>query len=284
MTSSGQFARATIAYDGTDFLGFQWQAKGRTVQGVLEAALTRVTQAETRVTGAGRTDAGVHAQGQVVGFQAVWKHPLGDLHRALNAVLPEDLAVQQLGEAEPGWHPRFSATRRHYRYTVLNQPVRSPLDRRYAHQVAPPLDLAALNAGAAALIGEQDFASFGQPMVRAVRPTNCEGDEEPVSGGSTVRRVFSAGWQQQDAWFIFDIEGNAFLRGMVRSIVGTLLQVGLGLPGPNASPGHAVRAGGEAGARWPAKRVAAILAGRDRSQAAPPAPACGLCLMKVFYD
>ena len=282
MTSPGQYFRAMIAYDGTDFLGFQWQTKGRTVQGVLETALTRVTQTHSRVIGAGRTDAGVHAQGQVIGFQALWRHPLEDLQRALNAVLPADLAVQQLEEAEPGWHPRFSATRRQYRYTVLNRPLRSPLDRRYAHQVAQPLDLSALNAGAAALGGEHDFASYGQAMVRAARPANSEGDNEPVGGGSTVRRVFKAEWQQQGAWFVFDIVGNAFLRGMVRSIVGTLLQVGTERPGPH----------GEAGAGWPVEgpaysagqRVAAILEGRDRALAAPPAPACGLCLMRVFYD
>ncbi len=130
-----QAARATVAYDGTDFLGFQWQAQGRTVQGVLETAVQQVTQSVTRVVGSGRTDTGVHAWGQVIGFRTTWRHPLPDLQRALNAVLPEDVAVLELGPAEPDWHPRFSALRRHYRYTVLNQAWRSPLDRRYAHLV-----------------------------------------------------------------------------------------------------------------------------------------------------
>jgi|YNPNPStandDraft_1061719.scaffolds.fasta_scaffold08522_10 tRNA pseudouridine38-40 synthase len=242
------YVRATIAYDGTDFLGFQWQPNGRTVQGVLEAALDRVSESHSRVVGAGRTDSGVHARGQVIAFHVAWRHPLADLQRALNAVLPEDVVVLELGPAAPGWHPRFSALRRHYRYTVLNQPLRSPLDRRYAWQVPEPLHLEALQAAAELLLGEHDFASFGQP----------------TEGESTVRYLSQARWQQSGPWFTFDIAGNAFLRGMVRSIVGTLLQVGRGL--------------------WPVEQVARILAARDRAAAAPPAPACGLCLMRVEYE
>ncbi|MCX7670698.1 MAG: tRNA pseudouridine(38-40) synthase TruA, partial [Anaerolineae bacterium] len=206
------YVRATVAYDGTDFLGFQWQPQGRTVQGVLEAAVARVTQQQVRVVGAGRTDAGVHAQGQVIGFAVAWRHPLADLQRALNAVLPEDVAILELGPAAADWHPRFSARRRWYRYTVLNQPVRSPLARRYACLISEPLDLAALQAAAAVLVGEHDFASFGRP----------------TQGESTVRVIYEASWQQAGVWFTFDIVGNAFLRGMVRSIVGALLQVGMG--------------------------------------------------------
>ena len=240
--------RATVAYDGTEFLGFQVQGSGRTIQGVLEAALAQVTRQMPRVVGAGRTDAGVHARGQVIGFRVEWRHTLADLYRALNAVLPEDVAVLDLGPAQPGWHPRFSARRRHYRYTVLNSPLRSPLDRRYAHLVTEPLDLAALQSAADLLVGQHDFASFGQP----------------TQGDSTVRVIYEAGWRQEDAWVTFDVIGNAFLRSMVRCLVGTMLQVGVG--------------------RWPVGRVNEILAGRDRALAAPPAPACGLCLMKVEYE
>jgi tRNA pseudouridine38-40 synthase len=245
--------RATVAYDGTEFSGFQVQDGGRTIQGALEAALAQVTRQTPRVVGAGRTDAGVHARGQVIGFRVEWRHTLADLHRALNAVLPEDAAVLDLGPAQPGWHPRFSARRRHYRYTVLNSPLRSPLDRRYAHLVTEPLDLAPLQSAADLLVGQHDFASFGQP----------------TQGHSTVRVIYEAGWRQEDAWpahrlFTFDVIGNAFLRSMVRCLVGTMLQVGVG--------------------RWPVGRVNEILAGRDRALAAPPAPACGLCLMKVEYE
>jgi tRNA pseudouridine38-40 synthase len=245
--------RATVAYDGTEFLGFQVQDGGRTIQGVLEAALAQVTRQTTRVVGAGRTDAGVHAQGQVIGFRVEWRHTLSDLHRALNAVLPEDVAVLDLNPAQPGWHPRFSARRRHYRYTVLNSPLRSPLDRHYAYLVAEPLDLGALQSAADLLVGQHDFASFGQP----------------TQGDSTVRVIHEARWGQEGGWpahwlFTFDVIGNAFLRSMVRCLVGTMLQVGAG--------------------RWPVGRVNEILAGRDRALAAPPAPACGLCLIKVEYE
>ncbi len=242
------YFRATVAYDGTDFLGFQWQTGGRTVQRVLEAALAHVTQAEPRVVGAGRTDTGVHADGQVIAFRAPWRHPVVDLQRALNAVLPADVVVKDLSLAEPEWHPRFSARRRHYRYTVLNQPLRSPLDRRFAHHVAQPLDLAALQGASACLIGEHDFASFGRP----------------TQGDSTVRVIFSAEWWTEGAWFIFDIVGNAFLRGMVRSLTGSLLQIGTGV--------------------WPTDMMQEVLKSRDRAVAAPPAPARGLCLIAVEYD
>jgi tRNA pseudouridine38-40 synthase len=239
--------RATLAYDGTDFLGFQWQSHGRTVQGVLEDALAQVTQGPVRVVGSGRTDRGVHARGQVVGFCSRWHHTVQDLQRALNAVLPPDAAVLELEPAPVGWHPRFNARRRHYRYTVLNQPVKAPLERRYAHVVSCPLDVDALQAGAKQLVGVHDFAAFGQP----------------TQGEGTVREVLEAGWQQDGQWFIFDVVGNAFLRGMVRSLVGTLLQVGAGF--------------------WSVGRVSEVLESRDRGLAAPPAPACGLCLMRVEY-
>ncbi|OIO94377.1 MAG: tRNA pseudouridine(38-40) synthase TruA [Anaerolineae bacterium CG2_30_64_16] len=250
------YLRATVAYDGTDFLGFQWQPAGRTVQGVLEAALGQVTQTAIRVVGSGRTDRGVHAQGQVIAFHAVWRHPLADLHRALNAVLPADVVLKDLRPAPADWHPRFSALWRHYRYTVLNQPVRSPLDRRYAHLVAGPLDVAAMQTAAARLVGEHDFAGYGQP------PRG--GGGQPTQGDSTVRRLFDARWLLDGPWFTFDVVGNAFLRGMVRRLVGTLLYVGAGV--------------------WPVERVAEILVSRDRALAAPPAPASGLCLMHVEYD
>ncbi len=241
--------RAVVAYDGTDFLGFQWQVEGRTVQGVLEAALRKVTQHDARVIGAGRTDTGVHARGQVIGFRVPWRHALADLQRALNAVLPEDVAIWEVAPAPEGWHPRFSAVRRHYRYTVLNRPVRDPLERRYAHLVREPLDVALLQAAADLIVGEHDFASFGRPM-------------QP--GETTVREIYAATWRQEGAHCVFDVTGNAFLRGMVRSLVAAMLQVGIGA--------------------WPVTRMVDVLAARDRAVAAPPAPACGLCLMQVDYE
>lgn len=248
-----QYVRAVVAYDGTDFLGFQWQVDGRTVQGVLEAALRQVTQSDVRVVAAGRTDAGVHALGQVIGFRVAWRHALADLQRALNAVLPADVVVVDLGPASEGWHPRFSAVRRHYRYTVLNQVLRAPLERRYAHLVEQPLRLAALRSAAEVLVGEHDFASFGRAM---------------QDGETTVRCIFSAGWRQNSdepgrVRFIFDVVGNAFLRSMVRSLVAAQLQVGVGA--------------------WNVETLIAVLNARERALAAPPAPPWGLCLMQVEY-
>lgn len=241
--------RATVAYDGTDFLGFQLQAAGRTVQGTLEAALLQLSGAETRVIGSGRTDAGVHAAGQVVGFRAEWRHTTADLHRALNAVLSPDIAVVELDEAPEEWHPRFSAKWRHYRYTVHNAAWRSPLTRRYALHVGQPLRLDELQAAARVFVGQHDFASFGRPM---------------QDGESTVRMVYRSGWRQEGETLTYDVIGNAFLRGMVRSLVGSILSVGLG--------------------QMTVEGLRETLDARDRSLAAPPAAACGLCLMRVEYD
>jgi tRNA pseudouridine38-40 synthase len=240
--------RATVAYDGTDFLGFQLQAHGRTIQGVLEAALLQLTQSTVRVIGAGRTDAGVHALGQVIGFRAEWRHSLADLHRALNAVLPPDVAISMLAEAPPQWHARFSAVSRSYRYSVLNQHWRSPLSRRYAWHIAQPLALERLQDAAAVFLGEHDFASFGRPM-------------QP--GETTVRAILRSEWQADGSMLCYDVVGNAFLRGMVRSLVSAMLRVGAG--------------------EWSVAELAAVLEARDRSRAAPPAEPCGLCLMHVEY-
>jgi tRNA pseudouridine38-40 synthase len=243
------YYRATVAYDGTDFLGFQLQASGRTVQGALEAALLQLSGTETRVVGAGRTDAQVHAVGQVVGFRAEWRHTTTYLHRALNAVLPPDVAVVDLDEAPEEWHPRFSAKWRHYRYTVRNTAWRAPLTRRYALHIAQPLRLNDLQAAARVFVGEHDFASFGRPMQ----------DRE-----STVRVIYRSGWRQEGDTLYYDVIGNAFLRGMVRSLVGSMLSVGLG--------------------QMTLEQLRETLAAKDRSLAAPPAAACGLCLAHVEYD
>jgi tRNA pseudouridine38-40 synthase len=239
--------RAAVAYDGTDYGGFQRQANAPTVQAALEAALARVTQERITVLAAGRTDAGVHAAGQVIAFDTAWRHELCDLQRALNAVLPVDIAVLEIGEAAADFHPRYDARSRRYRYTVYNAPVRWPLDRRYSLHVADPLDAAMMQRAAQSLVGEHDFATFGRPP----------------QGLETVRRVLTSGWGGGPTWLTFDIEANAFLYRMVRSIVGTLLQVGRGKMG--------------------LEEFVAVLAARDRSLAGPTAPPHGLCLMEVRY-
>jgi tRNA pseudouridine38-40 synthase len=238
---------AKVEYDGTDFFGFQVQARGRTVQGEIERAIRSVTGMETRVIGAGRTDRGVHAQGQVVAFEVVWQHDLADLHRALNAVLATDVAIVEMGQAPEGFHPRFSALRRAYRYQVLNQPWPSPTRRRSAWHVAQELDVARMAQASACLVGTHDFSTFGRPP----------------QGDNAVRTVFRAEWRERRPLVIFDIEANAFLYRMVRSLVGALVQVGSGQMSP--------------------AEFEVMLLARDRSLVKKMAPAHGLDLMRVDY-
>jgi tRNA pseudouridine38-40 synthase len=238
---------AKVEYDGTDFFGFQVQARGRTVQGEIERAIRSVTGMETRVIGAGRTDRGVHAQGQVVAFEVEWQHDLSDLHRALNAVLAADVAIVEMGRAPEGFHPRFDAIRRAYRYRILNQQWRAPIERRTAWQVAQGLDVAQMVQASGYLVGTHDFATFGQPP----------------QGDNTVRTVFLASWQEQRPFLTFDVEADAFLNRMVRSVVGTLVQVGWGQISP--------------------AEFETMLRARDRSLVKKLAPAHGLCLMRVDY-
>jgi tRNA pseudouridine38-40 synthase len=239
--------RAIVEYDGTDFLGFQIQARGRTVQGEIEKSLRQVTQVATRIEGAGRTDSGVHATGQVIAFNVIWKHSSADLHRALNATLPDDIVISDLKTVDPTFHPRFSALSRAYCYTVLNQPWINVLQRRYAYHVKAPLAVAAMNEASQYLIGTHDFASFGKPP----------------QGENTVRHITQAEWSTSGKLLSFEITANAFLYRMVRTIVGTLVQVGLG--------------------QLAAGEIKNILDARDLTRSAPPAPAHGLCLVRVIY-
>lgn len=240
--------RALVEYDGTNYYGFQVQSGKATIQGELERVLARLTGSPCRVRYAGRTDAGVHATGQVIAASPAWRHSIEDLERACNALLPAAIAIRQAAlEPDPRFHPRYSARSRIYHYCVWTAAVRSPLHQRYAHHEPRPLDVAQMNEAAALLVGTHDFASFGQP----------------TQGEVTVRAVHQAMWHQNGPLLVFEIEANAFLRRMVRTIVGTLLEVGKG--------------------RQNLPDVAEILAAADRSKAAPPAPACGLCLVEVKY-
>lgn len=237
---------AIIEYDGTDFEGFQIQARRRTVQGELEKALHKITSDKIRVVGAGRTDTGVHAQGLGVHWDTSWNRPLKDFHRALNAVLPTDIAIHELIEVPSDFSARFSAVSRTYRYTILNQSIRSPLAERYVLVVVEPLDEQAMNAAAQALIGTHDFGAFGTPP----------------QGENTVREMYRAiVWREGDRVFI-ELEANAFLYRMVRRIVGTLLKVGK--------------------ATMSAEEFREVLVKKRRAgDAVKPH---GLCLIKVKYD
>jgi tRNA pseudouridine38-40 synthase len=245
--------RLVLEYDGTDFAGWQAQAAGtRTVQGVLEQAIERVTGIAAPVMGAGRTDAGVHAEGQVASVRVETRLDPATLGRALNALLPSDLAVRSVAEAEPGFHALRDARRKLYLYRVWNGAVRSPLRERWQHWVRAPLDLAAMARAAAPLEGRHDFASF---ETRARE----RAEEEPRSTVRTLFRVEIAGQAGGEVRLAF--EGDGFLRYMVRTLAGSLLQVGRGL-------------------RPPAD-LARMLGVRDRRQAGPTAPARGLTLVWV---
>ncbi len=237
---------AVLEYDGTDLAGFQIQRGKRTVQGELERALHKITGEKIRVIGAGRTDTGVHAAGQGAHFDTAWKSSNEILHRALNAILPNDIAIKSLIQVTPDFSARYSARSRTYRYTLLNQTTRAPLAERYALRVAEPLDAKAMDAAARLLIGQKDFGAFGTPP----------------RGDNTVRHVYRAQVEQQDAQVIIEIEANAFLYRMMRRIVGTLLLVG--------KRGMSVD-----------EFVQVIEKKRRAGQSVPPH---GLCLVQVKYD
>ncbi|MBT3321263.1 MAG: tRNA pseudouridine(38-40) synthase TruA [Anaerolineae bacterium] len=193
-----------LAYDGTEFFGSQRQAKVRTVQGDFEKALQKIGWRDSSVLIAGRTDAGVHASGQVVAFDFDWKHNLNDLRNALNATLPAELAVSSVKIAPDEFHPRFDATARLYRYRIFCQETRDPLRERFMWRVKPALDGEILNKLAEMLPGKHDFSAFGSP---------------PRPGGSTERHLMQASWRKQADEWIFEVEANAFLYHMVRKLV-----------------------------------------------------------------
>jgi tRNA pseudouridine38-40 synthase len=208
--------RATLAYDGTAYQGFQRQAGDTpTIQLAVEQAIAAVSGQTVTVIGAGRTDSGVHASGQVIAFDVAWAHSDLALIRAVNMALPPDIALQDIRQQE-GFHPRFDAVSRTYRYRVLQAPHRQPLLRHRVWHLYGDLHGEPMRGAAGLLIGEHDFATFGQP------PT----------GESTIRTVYVSEWSEQPdingRLWTYTIEANAFLKHMVRRVVGLLVQVGLG--------------------------------------------------------
>lgn len=240
---------AVVEYDGTNYHGFQIQANAPTVQGTLEQALAQITQEHVHIRFAGRTDAGVHAVGQVVDFRTTWRHSVEALQRAWNATLPEDVAIRRLLPVADDFHARYSAHSRTYRYSIWNHPVRSPLCRRTHFHVPQPLEVDQMAEAARVLVGEHDFRTFGAPM-------------QP--GGTTVRVVKRVDvWREGHSVFL-EVEANAFLRRMARRMAVALVDVGLG--------------------RLTKDRLADILAAADPTQLHGAAPAHGLCLVEVQYS
>jgi tRNA pseudouridine38-40 synthase len=202
-----------LGYDGTAFGGMQRQANAATIQGELENALRRIGWQGSSVLVAGRTDAGVHASGQVVAFDHDWSHSLTDLCNALNANLSPEISVREVRKAATDFHPRFDAISRSYEYRIISQPTRDPLRERFSWRVWPQPDIEMLCACAEELIGEHDYSSFGTP---------------PQEGGTTIRRVLRAGWKSEEDTLCFTVTANAFLYHMVRRMVQIQVEIGLG--------------------------------------------------------
>jgi tRNA pseudouridine38-40 synthase len=241
----------TVAYDGTEFAGFQAQAGPRTVQETLEAALRQVTGEAVRIAGAGRTDAGVHASGQVISFSTASELDPRQIGRAFNALLPDDVAVRDAAVVPPEFHARFSARARGYRYTIWNGSTRSALARRTSYHWQSRLDVAPMDQAARMLVGQHDFAAFSGTLRGRDRPTR------------TVRTVHRLHCWRRGHWVFVDAVADGFLPQMVRNFVGTLLPIGAGQRGVEATR--------------------AVLAGAEPRHATT-APAFGLCLTKVWYD
>ncbi|MGQ9463508.1 MAG: tRNA pseudouridine(38-40) synthase TruA [Candidatus Fervidibacter sp.] len=240
--------KLVIGYDGTDFHGFQRQKGLRTVQEELERTMTILLGHTVSVKAAGRTDAGVHAEGQVVSFWTNCPIPTDRLPVALNSLLPPDIVAKRSEEVGPDFHPRFSAVSRVYRYLIDNRPVPSTLLKRYSWHIPEPLDLEAMKIAAQFLVGVHDFASF-----------HASGSDL----GSTVREMKRIKITKRNGVIAITMEANAFLYHMARIIVGTLVDIGLGRRSPD--------------------EMNALLAARDRVAAGKTAPPQGLCLLQVKY-
>lgn len=238
-----------IEYDGSDFVGWQRQPNGLSVQQVVEEALTQLLGQSARLFSSGRTDAGVHAHGMVAHFQTERSLPLRAFRDGVNRFLPSTVAVQQVEEMSPGFHARFDACGKWYRYSIYLAPVRSPLHARTAWWLKGSLDFTAMKEAAALFVGRHDFGAF--------RTSGC-------AAKTTVRDVFAVDLQCHERLLTIDVKGGGFLRNMVRMMVGTLVEVGQG--------------------KRSSKGLADLLAGRDGGGSAHTAPAHGLCLMEVWYD
>jgi tRNA pseudouridine38-40 synthase len=272
--------KLTLAYDGTDFRGWQVQPDEITVQGELQAALARITGESPLPQGSGRTDAGVHALGQVASFALAAPIPAENLQRALNRTLPPAIRILEARTVGSAFHARHSAVAKTYEYRIFREALCPPFLARYAYACSWPMDVAALQKSARAFIGEHDFLSFAatdpdlagrnaeldvKPDPRPIPRTDFQA-EAPTA--ATVREILSSGWEDRSTevgtLLVYRVRGSGFLHHMVRNLVGTMLDVGRG--------------------RLKADSIPEILAARSRSAAGPTAPARGLFLDSVEYD
>lgn len=238
--------KIVLSYDGTDFFGWQRQPKKRTIQGVVEDSLAKIVQKKTHVIGAGRTDAGVHAQGQVAHFKANLRIKEEELLRALNSILPDETRVIFLEKTDPNFHARKMAQSKIYQYRIFNSPYISPFLIRYTFHWSSPLEFALMEKAAPLFVRKADFSGFSSN--RLLHP---------------IRNILSSEIKNIGPEIIYTVEANGFLRYMVRTIVGTLLEIGKG--------------------KMPPEIIEEIFKEKNRFLAGPTAPAKGLCLMRVNY-
>lgn len=243
--------KITVEYDGSGFHGWQRQKCDRTIQSEIEKAIANIVGEKVAVIGSGRTDAGVHALGQVANFRCDTRLNEAVFQKALNSLLPEAIVVRMCQQVDPGFHARYDARSKTYRYRIVNHPLPVAIGRQYAWHIRRPLNMNAMRAAAEVLLGRHDFKAF-------------EGAGSPRS--HTIRHVFKAQLRKENKahYLAFEIEANGFLRFMVRNLVGTLVLVGCG--------------------KVSMKGFATILHSRDRRQAGATAPPQGLFLVKVSYD
>lgn len=239
----------TITYDGNAYHGWQIQPHGPTIQGTIEKALETIVQQKCRLTASGRTDAGVHAYGQVAHVLIDTQIPASRLQKGINSLLPPDISIVGCEIVPAKFHARFDAQKKLYRYQIINGPYPVPIGRQYVWQIFQPLDLAAMQEATGYLIGEHDFKTFES----AGSPRN-----------HTTRHILSAKWEEpRKQHLTFEIEANGFLKQMVRNIVGTIVDVGKG--------------------RFQPEDIPRMLAAQNRSVAGQTAPAAGLFLVEVTY-
>lgn len=273
--------KATLAYDGTPFHGWQVQPGLPTVQGALAQAIHHVTGESVLPQGSGRTDTGVHALAQVASFALTVPIPATNLHRALNRALPPAIRILAIQPADPAFHARHSATGKTYEYRVFpsrllpdtaSAPrICSPMLAPYVWDCPFPLDLASLQQAATHILGTHDFTSFAaadpdlaiRNATPAARPNHSPDDPQPPQHATAIRTIHHSSWQQHDGLLLYRVTGSGFLHHMVRNLVGTFAEIG----------NH----------RLPVDSIPRILAARNRSAAGPTAPARGLFLCEVFY-
>ena len=254
--------KISLAYDGTGFVGWQRQTAGTSVQGLLEGALRELDERDVTVYGAGRTDAGVHALGQVASFVLERTISPDAVVRAMNARLPAAVRVLDAAEVEPAFHARFAARAKTYRYRIWNGDIVSPFEGAYVWHVPAPLDIDAMRAAARVLEGRHDFTAF-QAAGSSTKTAEREVVRSGLAAGSPILRDFPSGQCARGALISYEITANGFLRHMVRAIAGSLVEVGRG--------------------RRDAEWLSRALASRERALAGPTAPASGLFLVRVDY-